>query len=34
MNEVISKFRQDESVEPREAVTEWIEDYPDKVGRN
>jgi len=31
MNEVMSKFGQDENVEPREAAEEWIADNPDKV---
>lgn len=31
MNEVMSKFGQDESVEPQEAAAEWIEANPDKV---
>src|SRR5690625_1071856 len=31
MNEVMAKFGQDDSVEPRDAAKEWIEDNPDKV---
>ena len=31
MNEVMAKFGQDDSVEPRDAAKEWIEDHPDKV---
>ena len=31
MNEVMSKFGQDENVKPREAAKEWIEDNQDKV---
>lgn len=32
MNEVMAKFGDDDSVEPRDAAKEWIEDHPDKVG--
>lgn len=31
MNEVMAKFGQDDSVEPRDAAQEWIDDHPDKV---
>lgn len=31
MNEVMAKFGQDDSVEPRDAAKEWIADHPDKV---
>src|SRR5699024_10217949 len=31
MNEVMSKFAEDDSVEPRDAAKEWIEDNPEKV---
>lgn len=31
MNEVMSKFAEDDNVEPRDAAAEWIEDHPDKV---
>ena len=31
MNEVMSKFAEDDNVEPRDAAAEWIEDHPEKV---
>lgn len=31
MNEVMAKFGQDDSIEPRDAAAEWIDDHPDKV---
>src|SRR5690625_5221412 len=31
MNEVMAKFGEDDSVEPRDAAQEWIDDHPDKV---
>jgi len=33
MNEVMAKFGEDESVEPRDAAQEWIDDHPDKVAK-